>query len=76
MATFLFNVATTFPNERYLILKNLAEVCCWDKVFLGLGHNKRMAKNIAAKDALDSKPTHFIFSVRFFAVSGTNQKLK
>jgi len=33
-----------------------AEVSCWDGSFVGFGHNKRMAKNIAAKDALDKMP--------------------
>ena len=32
-----------------------AEVNCWNQGFIGFGHNKRMAKNFAAKEALDSK---------------------
>jgi len=33
-----------------------AEVAAWSNSFVGLGHNKRMAKNIAAKEALKNMP--------------------
>lgn len=32
-----------------------AQVHCWNQTFTGFGHNKRMAKNLAAKEALESK---------------------
>ena len=47
-------------NSR--INRFLAEVAAWSNSFVGLGHNKRMAKNIAAKEALKSKPQSAIFS--------------
>ena len=32
-----------------------AQVHCWNQTFTGFGHNKRMAKNLAAKEALESE---------------------
>ena len=51
----------------------LAEVSCWDGSFVGFGHNKRMAKNIAAKDALDSKS---LFFLRLLNIDQRNAELR
>ena len=61
--------AKWWRNDQRLIFSHnsrinrfLAEVAAWSNSFVGLGHNKRMAKNIAAKEALKSKPQSAIFS--------------
>ena len=46
-------------NDDGLIL---ATVNCFNQSFEGFGHNKRMAKNVAAKEALDRKTFYLLFA--------------